>query len=346
MKRLLPVVLLGLATSPAIPARAYTETPAEDFADRRNLFRVGARTMFDVGLRFRDTGTSIANQAGPATGGGQDRTYADGFVRVDASANDGGQTWFWGYRNDAQYRPGDSALDFHAYSGNPYGDAFDASDDLRWGGEFAYTRIVGPCMGGRWGIDLGFDWTDFRLDDGGSFSGSLTQLTDSYALVGVIPPSAPYSGSSAGPGPLLSDSPTRTFGPLPTTVNGHYSLSGSLYGFKLGPMIEVPLGDHVSAQLSAGLAVALFDADLEFNEVASVASGATWVRDGRGGSRDWLFGGYARAQLTLRLTDALGLYGAAEFQGLEGTAFSAGSREAQLDFDSTFQFAAGLTLRF
>jgi len=43
---------------------------------------------------------------GPATGGGIDRCYDDGFVRVDVSGNAGGYTWYWGYQNSSQNQIG------------------------------------------------------------------------------------------------------------------------------------------------------------------------------------------------------------------------------------------------
>lgn len=49
---------------------------------------------------------------GPATEGGVDRFYDDGFVRVDATDNFYGFTWFWGYQNPSQV-VGDS-IEFHS----------------------------------------------------------------------------------------------------------------------------------------------------------------------------------------------------------------------------------------
>lgn len=39
---------------------------------------------------------------GPATGGGIDRFYDDGFVRLDLAGNSGRYTWFWGYEDTSQ----------------------------------------------------------------------------------------------------------------------------------------------------------------------------------------------------------------------------------------------------
>jgi hypothetical protein len=48
---------------------------------------------------------------GPATGGGIDRFYDDGFVRVDATGNPGGYTSFWGYEDASQIQNG--FISFH-----------------------------------------------------------------------------------------------------------------------------------------------------------------------------------------------------------------------------------------
>jgi hypothetical protein len=49
---------------------------------------------------------------GPPTGGGINRTYDDGYVMVDITENEGGQTWYWGYQQASQVA-GDT-IQFHA----------------------------------------------------------------------------------------------------------------------------------------------------------------------------------------------------------------------------------------
>ena len=345
MKPWICFALLGTAVAPACFLSANAGDAA-GFGDRNNFFRAGARAGFDVGVQFRNRGGLVRHQAGPGTGGGVDRTYVDGFVKVDASGNAGGETWFWGYRNDSQIVQSGTAIRFRAVEGNPYGGTTEADGDPQWGAEIGYTQILGHCLGGRWGLDLAFDWTDFQVAENGTTTGSLTALEDAYSLGGIIAPTAPYSGSLNGPGPVIADTPIRTTGALPTVIDGRREVSGSLYTFKFGPTLEVPLGDRFSAQLSAGFAVGLFDASFEFTESSIAAGTGTWVRSGRTDSQDWLVGGFARGQLTVRITDSIGLYGSAEFQGLEGTRLQAGGREAAIDLDSTFQFAAGLVFRF
>lgn len=72
--------------------------------------RLGSTTLGG----YVDSGISWLGQSdpGPATGGGIDRMYDDGFVRVDAAGNPGGYTWFWGYQDAAQIQ--DSFISFHS----------------------------------------------------------------------------------------------------------------------------------------------------------------------------------------------------------------------------------------
>jgi hypothetical protein len=92
---------------------------------------------------------------GPATGG-VDHFYDDGYVRVDATGNAGGQTWFWGYEHASQIQ-GDTIV-FHSVS----------------------EGLTGT-----------------------------TTIIDAYDLGSTVPPAAPYQGTFHGPGPTISDMPSR-----------------------------------------------------------------------------------------------------------------------------------------
>jgi hypothetical protein len=108
------------------------------------------------------------NDPGPATGGGVDRFYDDGFVRVDATGNPGGYTWFWSYENATQIQG--SFISFHSQA---------------------------------------------LLD-----ANTIQLVTDTYDLGGLFPPSAPYTGTFEGPGPVLPDAPfsrTITIVPEPSS---------------------------------------------------------------------------------------------------------------------------------
>ncbi len=336
---------LGLSLLSGVAVQAVA-VQAADFDDQRNRFYVGGRAALNVQVEFRNTAAPLVGQFGPPAGGATDRSYFDGFVRVDSSGNAAGETWNWGYDKSSQVLPGDTAIVHHGYSGNPWGDTADGNEDPQWGGELGYTRVLSEWAGGRWGLELGFNFLSLDLGDDSARAGSVTETSDTYALNGVIPPTAPFAGSFVGPGAVLSDNPTRTTAAVPTRISGNRELTGELYGFKLGPMLDIPLGDWLSAQVSGGLAVALFDGEFSFTERAEVVGGPAWSATGSASGSEWLLGGYVRGQLTGRLSDHVGVYAAAEFQALESVQLDAVGRSAELDLSSSALFSLGLNFRF
>src|SRR5580692_989632 len=82
-------------------------------------FGLSYRAGFNITADFRNLGGFPASSSpGPATGGGIDRIYDDGYVRVDSSGNAGGQTWFWGYKNASQI-PGNDTVVMHSTLSEP-----------------------------------------------------------------------------------------------------------------------------------------------------------------------------------------------------------------------------------
>src|SRR5262245_18833843 len=63
---------------------------------------IAARFGFNIQASFRNVGSRSLPNPGPPVGGGIDRFYDDGYVRVDGSGNLNGQTWFWGYERASQ----------------------------------------------------------------------------------------------------------------------------------------------------------------------------------------------------------------------------------------------------
>ncbi|MBL9138960.1 MAG: hypothetical protein JNK85_24035 [Verrucomicrobiales bacterium] len=327
-------------------AAATATAGAQEFFDAANRLQLGGRVGFNLSVDFRNRGGALPDSHGPATGGGLDRTYADGFVRRDASGNDGGKTWNWGYSRDSQVSTDGTTLTQTGYAGNPYADSSDRSDDPQYGAELIYGRVLGDLAGAKWGFELGVNWSTFDVEDPSRLAGSVTRVTDAYALDGVLPPSAPYAGTFDGPGPLLSDSPTRTTTAVGTVIDGSRKLEGSLFGLRLGPMVDLPLGDWLSAQLSGGFAAGWLDADFRYSETASVPDGTTWSRTGSASSDEWVFGFYARGQVTAQLNERLGIYAAIEYQGLEDATVDAAEQSARVQLDQGYYVSAGLSFHF
>lgn len=330
----------------ATATTAVTTAGAQEFFDARNRLQLGGRVGFNLSVDFRNRGGVLPDTLGPATGGGVDRDYADGFVRRDAAGNDGGKTWNWGYTRDAQVSTDGSTLTQTGYTGNPYADSSDRSEDPQYGAELIYGRILGEIAGAKWGLELGVNWSTFDVDDTSRLSGSITRVTDAYALDGILPPAAPYAGSFDGPGPLISDTPTRTTATVGSVIDGARKLEGQLLGLRFGPMVDLPMGDWLSAQLSGGFAAGWLDAEFSYSETASAPDGTSWSRAGNGSSDEWVFGFYARGQVTVQLNERLGIYAAIEYQGLEDATIDAAEQSARVQLDQGYYVSAGLSVHF
>jgi len=192
--------------------------PAEDFfapvqktgdatPDNANWFSLGPQFGLNINARFNHLGNVSPSSPGPATGGGVDRTYDDGYVHVDSSGNAGGETWNWGYQSAPQVQ-GDT-LTMHSGSATING-TLNQNDNPAIGFDLAFGRNLGAVPGGKWGLQAAFDFSDISIHNNDTLTGTGTQISDAFSLGGAIPPMAPYAGSFAGPGALLGDTPNRT----------------------------------------------------------------------------------------------------------------------------------------
>ena len=342
----LPLLCIaGLALAPTGGLAASEATPEEN-PDPRNRFQIGGRLGFRLQADFLAANRITPIPAGPEAGSAVDRAYTDGAVRRDASGNADGTTWNWDYSHSSQVTPDGSGLAMHATTENPLRDSKDRTDDPHPGFELNYARILGDWAGATWGVELGLNWMDVQLTDDASLETDLYQVTDLYPLQGTIPPDAPYTGSWDGPGPLLGSTPTRTLDAVTARGLGRREIDGDLLGFKLGPVLDIPLGDWLSAQFSGGLALARFDGEFRFSENLTIGSGPAQSFQGSASTEEWLLGGYVRGQLSCRVTERLGVYAAAEYMGLESVDLEAATRRARLNLSGGIYLTAGLSVRF
>lgn len=314
-------------------------------------------------------GSSLVTPPIGAAGLIGDRTYNDGFVRLDAGTPGDGSTWNWGYDNSAQvqgsqlvfsatgFQSGFSEIGVTPASGPsrtrdlegavPHLQ-FDARSPLR----------LGPL---RVGFSAGMDF--MKTDSSLAFSNfSVTQsrqdsrldYVDRYELNGVIPPSAPYQGSAAGPGPLISNLPaTRDLTTVPLgTTTGIYSNSVSssfdlrALSLTLGPSLSLERGRFVCA-LSAGLTLNVFDWKARQDETltATTSGGsttvATWSDHDDGVKlRPGL---YIQGEAGYQLTERIDLLGFARLDVAESFTVRSGPTSYKLDPGGV---TAGVLLRF
>ena len=213
-----------------------------------------------------------------------------------------------------------------------------------------YGRVLSPPNSTKliFGLDGAFNMTWLDIDHDDTISGMTQNITDTYDLSGLpIIPSSPYAGSAPTPGgplPLLiPDSPTsRTILGTPDTVTEYGRIKGNLYGFQLGPFVEVPITQVLAVQGRAGLAIVLADTEFTFSE--TFASGV--VNNGKVSESSWLFGGYAEVKLLFKVAPRVDLYLAGGYQRTEDQEISSGGQTVTLDMKTVATASAGVSIAF
>ncbi len=334
-----PVCLLAVAA--ALPL-ANAGEPIE----QPNRITFAPRLGFNVKASFSSSLAGTGANPGPATGGGFDRIYDDGYNKVDSRGNAGGQTWNWGYQNNSQVDPVASTLALHALAASDAATVNDAEDDPMVGGELTYTRYLFEFGHANWGFEIGGTYTPMSISDGSPLSANASVLSDLYSLGGITPPGAPYQGTYTGPGAFISDSPTRTSVTQPVTFTGNRKLESTVYGIRLGPNLDIPMGNPLSLQLSGGLYMQYVDSDFTYAETATLAGGISQTQSGSVSQQDWVVGGYVRGQLTVFVTRTIGIFAGAEYVFADSVTIGTPTHQATLQLDGTAYGMAGVAFKF
>ncbi len=313
---------------------------------RPHRLTFAARAAFQVRASFTSSLPPATTRPGPATGGGLLRTYDDGFVGVDSRNNPDGQTWFWGYLDPAQYQAGAATLGYTARTSTARSTSPERDDDPQFGGELSYARSLFEWGRAFWGVELGAAFTPLKIEDAATLTGTAQYLRDTYTLVAPPPPAAPYIGTHHGPGPLLNDAPTRTQVTREVVYTGRREIEASLFGFRLGPVLDIPMGEPLSLQLSGGAYVVYADAEFMYAETATIGGGNVGAPRGRVEKQDWTLGAYVRGQVLLSLSPALGVFAGGEYLMLDALKLANGSPAARLDFDESFAVLLGVAVNF
>ena len=311
--------------------------------DYSNWISAGPQFGLNVNVRFKNLGS--LNIAGPAAGAGGNQTYDDGYVHVDSSGNAGGLTWNWGYQNASQVQG--NTLTMHRTSASVDGvGTVKQNDDPHAGFDLAFGHRLGTVLGGRWGLQAAFDFTDILIHDNHPRAGAGTRISDAFPLGGVIPPQAPYSGSFNGPGPLLGDTPTETMTPITVPIAGQRTLDAQIYVLRAGPYCDFLFGRRWSGRLGGGLSMAVADTKYSFNETITIGSGRVVNNAGSSSGAEFQAGGYLEGKLLFALTHRTSLFAGAQYEYLGTFSRTAGNEQAQLDMSGAVCLLLGLELRF
>ena len=354
--------LLLMAPSLSLLAADAPLVKLDEPAQRdKNRFGLSYRAGFGINAEFKNVGNvarggdGAGRDPGPATGSGVDRFYDDGYNRVDISGNQGGLTWFWGYKNSSQIS-GSDTIEMHSTTVAPI-DSGKYDNDPQHGFELTYNRELGRGRNGKWawGVEGGFGWTDVRIHDRRALAGGVTVITDSYSLGGVNPNVPPFSseypghaGTYEGPGALIEDAPTRTVSSdrNGAAVEGERNFDGDLFSFRVGPYIDLPLDDDWTISFSAGFAAGVIDGEYSFDQNVTTVGG-TVRQTGSGSNTEALFGGYASATIRYAINQQWGLFVSGQYVGLANCyEAEANGQSIELNLTRTGFVSVGVTYSF
>ncbi len=353
----LGAVGLACVGGAAVAQDGLPEAAAEDkMLKRRNRFSLKATFNFNIKADFTSTTPNHTGALVP----GVNRSYDDGYVNVDISGNAGGTTWNWGYNNNGQYLAADpaapflgaSSLAFHSVNSLADGTTRGSRDRMVPGFELAYEEVLGRFhitekRRANVGVLMTVGYMQLGQRDSGSLAGFAGLTTDKYATGAVLPPLAPYFGTFAAAGPLIPDVPAdRAVTVVAATGTVNNKVEGSLYGFNLGPFIELPLHDRVSLTLGGGLGVVYASTTYSYTDTVVVPGVVTAVRSGRVAADDWLFSATARANLYVALSEAWSWELGLAYQYAGNSRSTVQGKSSNLKLDGIMTVNTGLNYAF
>lgn len=313
-------------------------------------FRVGVLTGFNINADFRTRGNfGVSGRPGATDVPGVNHNYSDGYVRVDDTGNAGGYTTYWGYQNADQYDPVNQTLRMTSNAEYTTRSAGEAGDDSPYiGFNLAYGGTIWRGERLRVGWEFGFGMLPITLSQTATTPAEVRQNFYDFSVPnGVIPPGAPYHGSSSGyDQPSINDIATLA-GSSTTegTVSGSRTLDVTLFAFRLGPSVFWDLNRSFGLSLSAGPALGFVSGEYRYDEIVE-SNGVPDRQRGKFGASDLVFGGYVNGTLTYHATQNGDLYISAQYMPLGTSTFSKGGRTAELDLSGAIYLSAGVSWPF
>jgi hypothetical protein len=341
--------LLGVAV---LSAALHTVTAAEIW-EGDNRFSLNAALACNIKLSSRNLQPAPPNP-GPATGAQVDRFYDNGYVRVDVSDNAGNQTTWWQFDTalgaTSDHLPG-GAVTLTSTRSPAQGETLTAEDDPHVGLEFGYARRLFRCGNERkpWlivGVEGGLAFFDLGIRDTSGVTGNAVTADTYHLAPGNVVLSSSYEGNYLGDpaGPLLGSEPTaRDF--TAGSASLAHAMSGQMYGFKLGPTLELPLGQSLLLGVSGGLALMGVDAEDSFQETVTIGENSV-VSNGNSHFDSWHAGPYVKVSLAINLGRQWQAQCGVQWQDNGDMTEQTGNYETRLDLNSVVLFTFGVGYSF
>ena len=326
-------LLFGAAVSASAEQDNYT------YLDSTNRVTLSFRLGLNIHAKF----TGIGTTAGPGN-------YYDGYVLTDSTVNYLGLTSYWGYQYASQYNLGANTFVFHQPSGAGVPSSISDSDNPYPGVELTYDRQLGVKEDWhhmRYGVEGALNYMPISMKNNNPYN--VTIKTDTYAFGGV-PGQIPVPGHqglfSGNPGdPVLMVPGTSALTPGGTLLTQNH-FDADLWGGRLGPYVEFPLGRKLDLRLSGGLAVGLLDGSGSWQEKLSLNGNPLGALSGSGDDFGVLWGYYASLNATWQINHRWGVAGGVQYQDLGTYSHNFGGRGVELDLNRSLFVELGVSYSF
>ena len=185
---------------------------------------------------------------------------------------------------------------------------------------------------------------------------TVRRTTDTFGIPdGVVLEPPGYQGTYEGPGTVINADPsqhTTTVTHLGTdTIVGSRSLEANVFSIRMGPYAEYPLNDKFSVLLSGGLYLVVGDTRFSFQERVTIVDPVTGAErtefhSGAGSQLDFLVGGYVGANIAYAITEDVGVFVGAQFQGAGRSVNRQKGKESVLDMGQSVVVSIGASYSF
>lgn len=306
--------------------------------------------LLNTRVSFRGLGNHTpSSQPGPEAGGAINRSYDNGYIRVDDSGNAGDTTVHYGYRSTSQI--GVQGLTLSSVSTYDPVTAEDRGAFLEPSANLEYRGSLGTWGNADWGVLLGVGYQAINQDLSGTFITSASVIEDHFALGNVgrdeMPP-APFEGSASSDVPRISSVPSRNFRSVPNArvLDGRWDFGAELIPVTGGLYLEFQLAGRLNGVASAGMFAAFVNADLSFRETSTVGGLPPVTESNSNDVSDFILGGFTQFGIDWALWENASIVASARWQPAQTFRHSVQGRSVELDFSSAFAVHAGFALRF
>jgi hypothetical protein len=355
---------VGEEESASIRPLRFAAPPSESL----NRFGLSCRMGMNVKTSFKYIGSFSSALPRPTprvTPDGDQYNYDNGYVLPDAGTPNSDLTHYWGYQgftyDGSSQLPGNGTILMQRASSSVLSHGFNSGnheDDPLPGIELTYNRELGRSRHLRWGVEAAFNYMNVSVRDGHPLRGSANLhtdvLTDAYPLLvpeTLLPPPG-YEGRKNTPAVVIGATPQSSRQSslsdmaVPEIVTGSREFDADIFGFRLGPYLEIPLSRKISLSLSGGLALAEINSDFRFTETIQAGSVVFPSTRGAGSHNEILPGGYLEGTVSCAVTRSASVFAGVQFQNLGHYTHRVNHKEAALDLSNSLFVNLGLSYTF